>query len=89
MDEEGEAAGEDQVVAGVSTGTHNKSGKGPEEASNTGIEVGGPEAGKDGHCRMGTADDGTSGVCVVTAGAAVREEDASVEAEGDRGTLST
>ena len=73
----------------MSAGTHNKSGKGPAEASNTGIEVGGPEAGKDGHCRMGTVDDGTLGACVVTAGAAVREEDASVEAAGDKGTLST
>ena len=91
MDEEGEAAGDDQVVAEVSAGRHNKSGKGTEEASNTGIEVGGPEAGKEGHCRTGTVDDGTAGVslCVVTAGALVREEDASVELEGDRGTLST
>ena len=32
---------------------------------------------------------GQQGVCVVTAGALVREEDASVELEGDRGTLST
>ena len=89
MDEEGEAAGDGQVVAEVSAGMHNKSGKGTEEASNTGIEAGGPEAGKEGHCRTGAVDAEIAGVCVVTAGALVREEEASVESEGDRGTLST
>ena len=89
MDEEGEAAGDDQAVAEVSAGRHNKSGKGTEEAFNSGIEAGGPEAGKEGHCRTGTVDDEIAGACVVTAGALAREEEASVESEGDRGTLST
>ena len=42
----GEAVVDGQVVAEVLAGMHSKSGKGTEEASNTGMEEGGPEAGK-------------------------------------------
>ena len=44
-------------------GMHSKSGKGTEEASNTGMEDGGPEAGKEGHCRIGAVVAGTE-ACV-------------------------
>ena len=85
----GESVVDGQVVAEVLAGMHSKSGKGTEEASNTGMEEGGPAAGNEGHCRIGAVVAETEGVCVTGVGALEMGEDASVELEGDRGTLST
>ena len=70
-------------------GTHNKFGNGTEEASNTGIEEGGPSVENKGHCSIGAVSVGVE--CVGAARVEVLEtgEAASGELVTDRGTLST
>ena len=78
-----------QVVVEVLAGTHNRSGKGTEEASNTGIEEGGPSVENKGHCSMGAVSVRMECVCETGVGVLEMGEAASGELVIDKGTLST
>ena len=84
-----EAGVDGQEVVEVLAGTHSRSGKGTEEASNTGIDEGGSSDVNKGHCNIGAVPADVECTWETGVGSLAVVEAVSGDAAGDRGTLST